>query len=187
MTEAELVRYFPVLYHITEADAWESILTHGLECTSEILDRFAVEGPQRTEIESCRRPSSVRLHHDDYPDVRLSDQKPINLKLLNRCLGTMPASDWFELLNGRVFFWPSGDRLNRHLKARLGMGRDQAVLTFDTAALLARYGDALQLSLLNSGCTRPPQPRGVETLSQSRTIHSTRFASAAGLPSRSPR
>jgi hypothetical protein len=105
----------------------------------------------------------VLLRHEAYPEVRLSDHKPINLKLLARCLGGMADSEWFGLLNGRVFFWPNGDRLKRHLKSRLGGGRDQAVLAFDSVSLLARYGDALRLSPLNSGCTRPPQPRGEGT------------------------
>ena len=163
MTESEFLRYFPALYHITEVESWPSILEHGLESTSAILDRFGISGPERTEVESCRRASSMLLRHDRFPEVRLSDRKPINLKLLARCLGDMASSDWFRLLNGLVFFWPNGDRLKRHLGARLGGGRDQAVLTFDSAALLARYGDDLRLSPLNSGCTRPPQPRGGET------------------------
>lgn len=160
MTESDFVRYFPALAHITEAASWPSILDHGLECTSAVLDRFGVAGPERAAIESSRRAASVLLRHDSYPDVRLSDHRPINLKLLARCLGGMPASDWFGLLNARVFFWPYRDRLRRHLAARLGGGGDQAVLTFDSSALLARYGDAVRLSALNSGCTRPPRPRG---------------------------
>ena len=163
MTESEFLRYFPALYHITEVDSWTSILEHGLESTTAILDRFGVSGRERTEVETCRRDTSVLLRHEGYPEVRLSDHRPINLKLLARCLGGMSSSDWFRLLNGRVFFWPNGDRLKRHLKARLGGGRDQAVLEFDSAAILDRCGDDVRLSSLNSGCTRPPRPRGEGT------------------------
>jgi hypothetical protein len=75
----------------------------------------------------------------------------------------MPATAWFQLLNNRVFFWPNRDRLNRHLRARLSLERDQSVLTFQTAALLERYRESMEFSPLNSGCTRPPQPRGADT------------------------
>jgi hypothetical protein len=85
------------------------------------------------------------------------------MKMLSRYLKEMSATDWFELLNNRVFFWPTRDRLNRHLKARLNHERDQCVLTFDTAALVERYRASMQFSALNSGCTRPPQPRGAGT------------------------
>ena len=163
MTEVELVRHFPVFYHITEAHAWPSIRRHGLECTSAILDRFGIQGLERKAIESSRRETSVHLRHSLYSEVRLSDQRPINMKMLARCLGDMTGTEWFELLNNRVFFWPSRDRLNRHLKARLGLERDQSVLTFDTAALVDRYRESMQFSALNSGCTRPPQPRGADT------------------------
>ena len=170
MTESEFLRFFPTLYHITETDAWPSILEHGLESTSAILDRFGIAGFRRTEIESCRRATSEILEHDKFPEARLSDHKPINLKLLARCLGEMPGSDWFRLLNERVFFWPNCDRIKRHLAARLGGGGDQAVVTFDSSALLSLHRDDVRLSSLNSGCTRPPQPRGEESFSDARGL-----------------
>jgi hypothetical protein len=163
VTESELIRYFPVLYHITEARAWPSIRRNGLECTSAILDRFGLHGPERAAIESNRRETAVELHHSLHSQVRLSDQRPINMKLLSRCLKNTSTSEWFELLNKRVFFWPTRDRLDRHLKARLSHERDQCVLTFDTAALVERYRATMHFSALNSGCTRPPQPRGADT------------------------
>ncbi len=165
MTENEIIHHFPVLYHVTEEQAWPSIRQHGLECTSAILDRFGIGGPERASIESNRRENPIDLRHSGYAQVRLSDQRPIVMTVLARCLSGMTAAEWFEMLNARVFLWPTRDRLNRHLNARLNRDRDQCVITFDTAALVGRYRADLRVSAINSGCTRPPQPRGLGTFS----------------------
>jgi hypothetical protein len=84
---------------------------------------------------------------------------------LTRCLrdGLTP-SQWYELLNRKVFFWLTTDRLERLLGANAYRDHEHTILTIDTSSLLARYADQALLSPINSGCTKPyPHPRGLTT------------------------
>jgi hypothetical protein len=72
-------------------------------------------------------------------------------------------ADWYALLNGHVFLWPDRERMDRQRQA-CG-GRPQALLTFDGAALLDRFGAEAFMSPINSGnARRKPAPRGQDTL-----------------------
>jgi hypothetical protein len=83
---------------------------------------------------------------------------------LLRCLRGLTPEDWYHLLNERVFFWVSWDRLLRLLNARAYRNKLHDVLTADTAMLVNRYGSKITLSPINSGCTKPyPHPRGLDT------------------------
>jgi hypothetical protein len=76
----------------------------------------------------------------------------------------LTPSDWYALLNRRVFFWVAEERLVTLLGARAYRGRSQTVLTLDTAALLARHMARVTLSPINSGATLfKAQPRGHDT------------------------
>jgi len=84
---------------------------------------------------------------------------------LKRCLqdGLKPR-DWYELLNARVFFWATEERLERLLGADAYRERPHTVLTLDTRSLVTDHSDRIVLSPINSGCTRPfPHPRGRST------------------------
>jgi hypothetical protein len=76
----------------------------------------------------------------------------------------MSAEQWYRLLNGYVFFWPTEARLTTLLNARAYRGREHDVITIDTRRLLQRHSDAIVLSPINSGSTiyQPPR-RGRET------------------------
>jgi hypothetical protein len=163
MTEAELVTTFPCLYHMAEADAWPSLRTHGLESTSALLDRFGIVGEPRRPYESQRRSTALPLMHPQWGTLVLRDQRPMVESLLVKCLVGMTPAEWYRLLNRQVFLWPTRERLNRLLGAKFNRTRPHCVLTFDTAALLRQHGPAVRLSPLNSGCTRPPLPRGQDT------------------------
>src|SRR5436309_566033 len=119
MTTDDLVSYFPVLYHMAEDGSWDSIRRNGLLSTTALLDLFEYSGLRRTTIESSRRPSSVRITHPIHGTVTIRDQGAISDSVLERCLVDMRPAAWYELLNGRVFFWLGTRRLEALLNARL--------------------------------------------------------------------
>jgi len=165
VNEADLVRHFPRLWHMAEDGSFESIKTHGLLSTSSLLDLYGIEGDERVALESRRRPDSVTVSRDGFPDAIVRDQKPMTESALGKCLAKdVTPRQWFEILNDRAFFWLSRDRLRGLLGARAYRGRPQTVLTVDTASLLNAHRDRIELSPLNSGATiYNPQPRGRDT------------------------
>jgi hypothetical protein len=162
--EADLIRHFPRLWHMAEDGSLESIMTHGLLSTSALLDLYGIEGEDRIALESERRPESVTIEKGTAKAI-VRDQKPMTESALKKCLATgVTPRQWFEILNGRAFFWLSRDRLHGLLGARAYRGRPQTVLTVDTASLLDAHRDRIELSPLNSGATiYNPQRRGRDT------------------------
>jgi hypothetical protein len=76
----------------------------------------------------------------------------------------MTKEAWYRLLNGKVFFWLSADRVSGLLSARAYREKEHVVLTVDTAKLLAKYEAETTLSPINSGSTvYNPQPRDGRT------------------------
>lgn len=157
MTEAQLklfLRRYPRLYHFAEIGAWKSIKANGLLSTSALLDRYGVQGDARFALESARRNEMTTVKGQGLPNVVIRDQKPLSDASLRDCLPPeISPRNWYELLNGKVFFWLSKDRLN-------GMSRTygdkvRLVLVLDTGALVAAYTDDIWLSHMNSGCSIP--------------------------------
>ena len=162
---AELIQDCPTLYHMAERGSWPSIRQHGLLSTSALLDLYGVHGRERDAIEGQRRPAGVRLRHPALGEAVIRDQQPMDDAGLRKCLldGLSPW-DWYRLLNGKVFFWLTRARLDRLLAARPYRSIEHEVLELDTAALVAANRDAIVLSPINSGATRPfPAPRGLAT------------------------
>lgn len=168
MTEAELdelLVHCPVLYHMAEAGSWPSIQRHGLLSTSALLDLFGVEGGARDSIEANRRPQGVLLEHPEHGRAKIRDNKPINDKALEKCLedGLSP-SDWYRMLNARVFFWLSRKRLLKLLGARTYARDAHDILELDVRPLVEAYREEITFSPINSGATgRFPVARGLNT------------------------
>lgn len=167
MTEtelAELVADSPILFHMTEADAWPTIRRHGLLCPRASLDLFGIEGEARAAA-LRRRPEGIVLERGDLGRVVLRDQKPLSDKALARCLrdGLTPE-DWHERLNERVFFWLSRERVLTLLAGRAYRQHAHAILEIEAAPFVAAYRDRIELSPINSGATGQfPAPRGTDT------------------------
>ncbi len=164
MNPERLIARHPVLYHMADARNWASIERFGLLSTSSLLDLYAVSGDDRIKIESSHRPSTVPISHPSLGLAFVRDQKPLNPEVLPDCLLDMTPRAWLETLNGRVFFWPSPDRLDRMLKSYLDS--EQAVFEVDTRRLLDRHGNRVELSHINSGFAGrayKPAPRGSGT------------------------
>lgn len=171
MTDKELEEFLensPKLYHMAEFDSWSSIKDRGLLSTSAILDLYGVDGAERRRIEEVRRPASVTLTHKTLPPIVIRDQLPMTDGALNRCLqdGLTPR-DWYLLLNFRVFFWPSKERLLRLLGAKAYRNKKHDILEVDSRSLVVDYKDQITLSPINSGSTIfNPQPRGRGTFAR---------------------
>lgn len=163
ITQDQFIALYPRLYHMAQAGSWPSIKRHGLLSTSALLDRFEVNGDERQAIESKHRPDCVEITHPIHGRVTIRDQKPMRETALLKCLaGTTPA-EWYALLNGRVFFWVTENRVLTLLGARAYRNTEHDVLTIDTRSFLERYVSRVALSPINSGSTvYNPQPRGLD-------------------------
>ncbi|MBD3810807.1 MAG: hypothetical protein IE917_01135 [Betaproteobacteria bacterium] len=169
MEVAALIDRYPRLYHMAEKDSWPSIKARGLLSTSAALDRYQTQGAQRMALEEEHRPEKITLGAGD-DQIVLRDQKPMEPSRLQEALvdGTTP-SQWYKLLNGKVFMWAEEHRLFQLLNARHYRNLEHDVLTIDTAQLIATYRDAIWLCHMNSGNTFPiPHHRRLDTFKRIR-------------------
>jgi hypothetical protein len=167
VTPQELAELYPRMYHMAEADSWDSIVRHGLQSTSALLDLFAFNGKARQDIELSKRERSYEIRHAEHGRAVVRDQKAIIESKLKDSLQDCTLEDWYRLLNGRVFFWLTEERLNTLLSAREYKEKPQLVLTVDTRALGENYARSITLSPMNSGNTLPfAYPRGKATFSR---------------------
>lgn len=165
MTEDELVRRHPRLWHMAADRSWPGIRARGLLSVSALLDLYGMEGADRFAIESARRPQSVVLAREGLGEAVVRDNKPMFESVLARNLqdGLLPRQ-WYEILNAKSFFWPERERLERLLGARAYAGQPQVVIEVDARALLERHRERVLLCAINSGQTLyGGQPRGLGT------------------------
>jgi hypothetical protein len=144
---------------MAERQSWISIKQHGLLSTTTLLDLYGYTGAEREAIEAHRRPDSITIRHPAHGAAVVRDQKPMTDSSLRRALrdGLTPE-DWYRLLNARVFFWLTEDRLHRLLNAGTYSGKSHDVLMVETRPLVGRYSRKITLSPMNSGNTRPSIP-----------------------------
>jgi hypothetical protein len=156
---------YPVLYHMAEYGSWPSIRLHGLLSTSSLLNLFEVVGADRIQIECHRRTESIQIRHPKHGVAVVRDQKPMDDLGLRRALkDNLTPGEWYQILNGMVFFWLTEERLDRLRGARPYRNTSHTILHVDTRALLERHAERVRLSPINSGCTKPyPAPRGRDT------------------------
>ena len=161
----QLASRHPTLYHMAHRDSWRSIRQHGLLSTRALLSLFEVPSQDANRILSSHRAESVEIRHSIRGSAVIRDQKPMSDEGLWRALqDDLTPADWYQILNDKVFFWPSEDRLQRMMNAPPYRRQEHVVLVARTDALLRAVRDRVLLSPLNSGATRPmPHPRGLET------------------------
>jgi len=160
MDVEELIARYPRVYHMAEKDTWPSIRQRGLLSTSAALDLVGINGDQRFAIESCHRPDKIAVGIGANQIV-LRDQKPMAPERLKKALqGELRPQEWYEAINGKVFFWVAEDRLLGLLNAREYRNLEHDVLTIDANMLVKAYAPQIWLCHMNSGNTFPfPHPR----------------------------
>ncbi len=164
VTPQGLASLYPLLYHMAEPDSWESISKYGLLSTSALLTLFAINDAKRQEIESCKRAESIEIKHPTHGHAVIRDQKPIIESKLETALQDCTVEEWYRLLNKRVFFWLTMERLITLLSAREYRKKPHTILTLETLPLVTDYEASITLSPMNSGNTLPiAHPRGSKT------------------------
>lgn len=142
------------VFHLAEAVNWPSIREHGLLSTRALLDLAGVLGPERAHIEQQQRRQSMTLPNG----AVIRDQNPMPPAALARCVQGLTPTQWYALLNSKVFFWVDAERLNRQRRA---CGGPQIVLVIDAEPLLARYNGRAAVTPINTGnARRQPALRG---------------------------
>jgi hypothetical protein len=163
ISPVELAATYPRLYHMADTDAWPGIAAHGLLSTAAIFEKCAVPAGERRRLQAKPRSDLVRFTANGHQFI-VRDQKPLNDKKLARCLIDMTVPEWLAMLDSRVYFWPTEKRVRTLLNARAYRGRRHLVIAVDTAQLLDRHGEAVELSPINSGSTAyDAKPRGSRT------------------------
>ena len=146
-----LTQRWPRLYHLTEVGSWPSIERHGLLSTAALLDVYGVHGSERERLLSQRRPEMRRLERSGGGTAWIRDNKPMTETVLRRTLVGMSVAEYYRALNERAFFFLEEPPLLKLRNAPPYRARPHEMLVLDTAALLARYGNTVELSPYNSG------------------------------------
>ena len=82
-----------------------------------------------------------------------------------RCLTDMTVTEWLRLLNRKVFFWPTEQRVEEPLAAREYQAQEHLVLVIRSSSLVAIHGPETTLSPIDTGSVLyEPRPRGRDTL-----------------------
>ena len=127
--------HYSSLYHMAQDGAWDSIRCHGLLSTSALLDLNQVDGDLRRQIESCHRPTSVEIRHPGQ-SLRYNPRSESNARTsVAKTLRNMTPREWYELLNRKVFFWVTEERVQQLLGARMYRNRAHTVITLDQCAM----------------------------------------------------
>jgi len=166
VTPAELAKHYPRLYHMAQGGSWPSIQRHGLLSTEVLLDLFEMTAEERRPILTQQRTQDVPITHPEHGGAVVRDQKPLNRAKLEGCLDGCSFAEWLQLLNSRVFFWLTVERLQTLMCAREYCAETHVVLTLDTLRLATDFQQSIKLAPMNTGNTRPyAHRRGLWTFS----------------------
>jgi hypothetical protein len=167
VTPAELSKHYPFLYHMAHRNSWAGIQRHGLLCTDALVDLFNVPPENRDQILNQQRKRSFPIESPEHGRAVIRDQKPLIRSRLEACLEGCTFQQWLKMLNSRVFFWLTEDRLKTLLCAREYCADQHVVLILDTERLATHLQNSITLAPINTGNTRPyPARRSLSTFSK---------------------
>ena len=161
-------------FHIADAENWPAIQRSGLCSTTALIARDGLSARDARAFASYRG-QTMRLPSG----AVIRDQRPMPPAALMRCLdaGLAPQA-WYDLVNGKVFFWLQVERLDRHLAAC--RARPQVVVAVDLRRLLGRHGQSAFLTPFNVGnARRRPASRGQRSFVRLDVWLETRWESEA--------
>ncbi len=151
---------------MAELGSWQAIRLHGLLGTEALLNLFEVPAEERDLILTRKRTTSITVEHRVHGKAVVRDQKPLLQSKLEGSLVGCSFQDWLRMLNSRVFFWLTKERLQTLMCAREYRVRPHLVLVLDTLRLATRFSETITLAPMNTGNTQPfAHPRSLSTFS----------------------
>ena len=189
MSPDEFAERVPRLFHVTDRQAWPLIERHGLLSTNSMIDRF-VRDPERADrLRSERRGKPVPLYEGETGErAMLNDNIPLIFSRLAGALddGLTPV-DWLQLLNKRVYFFPSREKADSFIEAGRRGGRTKLMLTFDAHSLATAHLDRLFIAPINTGSAlRTPARRGHAIFAPVASVSWDEFAARRATIKKSP-
>jgi hypothetical protein len=163
-----LIKRRPYVYHLTANENIANIYGEKrIYSTRHIVEMSGLSDEEQEEFLTSKRIGHKILTWGDQ-EISIRDQDPINLNLLPRCLiDGVSVGEFINILNQRVFFWPTIPRLFRHYSRY--EPENPIIIRVRTKDILD-LNVGIDLSSINSGATRchpsyggNPPPRGNET------------------------
>jgi hypothetical protein len=152
MDASSFARHFPRLYHLTFASNLPGIRANGLLSTEALADRFT---PEDKAAALDRRRRCIQ----QIEGVTLRDQHAADESKMKSCLVGVTIPEWLTLLNGKIFFFVSQQKVDVFAKSYANYSN--VLLEIDTAELLATHAEHASLCRINSGSfLYNPRPRG---------------------------
>jgi hypothetical protein len=152
MNIQEFIKKREFVYHLTDNRNIDIIKLDGiLLSTKTIANRTNLNAQEIKQFLGTRRAIHCTKEIDD-KIYHIRDQKPISTKNLQKCLTNgWTVEDFLNLLNSRVFFWPTIKRLNSHYSRY--EGENPVIIKVSSSSLFSLNNHA-EFSRLNTGATR---------------------------------
>ncbi len=148
---------FPLLYHVTDRAALPLIRAHGLLPAKALCCLFEVPVRDRPALLTRNRDDYRLLRHPVHGFAALRRQGMRDRVLRSRLDPAIGPGEWRRFINGLVFFSVTAEAAGRFRAAEAG--RDQVVLTWPTAELLAAGVGVLGCRYNNGYTDRSPPAR----------------------------
>lgn len=151
MNITEFTTLRPNLYHLTDSANLEPILKSGILYSTDTLAYKSFSKTNAKKFLREKRNAHETITVEGIP-IKIRDQRPISLTVLGRSLtNQMSTGDFIELLNARVFWWPTLNRLERHFNRYVD---ESPVIIKVNSADLIQLNTNVEFCRLNSGATR---------------------------------
>lgn len=149
---------------MAEKNSWPSIKRYGLLSSNQVIARSDLNTKDIASKQRSHRAKKEVFSVKDLGQIILRDQIPMSPERLSKALSDgLTPSEWYYIINERVFFWAEEHRLHRLLNARQYRNLEHDVLTIDTESLINAHYNNIRLCHMNSGNTFPnPHKRGVD-------------------------
>jgi Family of unknown function (DUF7002) len=136
----QLAERFPNLWHVTFAGGWDGIQRHGFLRTIDVTPESC--GKLRTAV--------TRVEAADGTQVVLRDQLLTRVDP-TRSLDGITPSQWWQLVNSRVYFFCRQRDVNTLVESYLGRHLPQEVIKLRAKPVLDVVADQVEVTTVNVG------------------------------------
>jgi hypothetical protein len=156
------------LYHLTDSRNFEIIKIDWLLLSTEsLVNKSTLNIEEKKKFLTNKRPVHKEIVINGKNHF-IRDQKPISETNLKKCLTNgWSVGEFLQLLNSRVFFWPSLPRLWSHFTR---YQNESPIIIKVSSGSMFEINNHAEFCRLNSGATRSnshlngaPPDRGIET------------------------